>query len=255
MADKDVGLTVTDGDVGLKVVNLRKSYRKRLVIRDVSMELGRGEVVALLGPNGSGKTTCFYAIAGLVTPEGGNVMVDGRDVTALPMYRRAKLGIGYLPQEMSIFRGLNVEDNILSILEISEPDRTRRRERLEELLSEFSIEHLRRAPAMALSGGERRRAEIARCLAADPKYVLLDEPFAGVDPIAVGEIRHLVADLKNRGIGVLITDHNVHETLTIVDRAYLLFEGSILKSGSAEELSQDEQVRKVYLGQNFELRK
>ncbi|MBT8410879.1 MAG: ATP-binding cassette domain-containing protein, partial [Octadecabacter sp.] len=171
--------TVTEGDVGLKVINLRKSYRKRLVIRDVSLDLGRGEVVALLGPNGSGKTTCFYAIAGLITPEGGNVIVDGRDVTALPMYRRAKLGIGYLPQEMSVFRGLNVEDNILAILEIAEPDRTRRRERLEDLLSEFSIEHLRRAPAMALSGGERRRVEIARCLAADPKYVLLDEPFAG----------------------------------------------------------------------------
>lgn len=244
-------LTVTQGDVGLKIVNLRKSYRKRMVIRDVSMELGRGEVVALLGPNGSGKTTCFYAIAGLVTPEAGNVIVDGRDVTALPMYRRAKLGIGYLPQEMSIFRGLNVEDNILSILEIAEPDRTRRRERLEELLSEFSIEHLRRAPAMALSGGERRRVEIARCLAADPKYVLLDEPFAGVDPIAVGEIRHLTADLKNRGIGVLITDHNVQETLQIVDRAYILHDGKILMSGTTDEVVSDENVRRVYLGSAF----
>ena len=244
-------LTVTDGGVGLKVVNLRKSYRKRLVIRDVSLELGRGEVVALLGPNGSGKTTCFYSIAGLVTPEAGSVILDGRNVTTLPMYRRAKLGIGYLPQEMSIFRGLNVEDNILSILEISEPDRTRRRERLEELLSEFSIEYLRRAPAMALSGSERRRCEIARCLAADPKYVLLDEPFAGVDPIAVGEIRHLTADLKNRGIGVLITDHNVQETLQIVDRAYILHDGTILKSGTTEEVVNDENVRRVYLGNSF----
>jgi lipopolysaccharide export system ATP-binding protein len=244
-------LTVTDGDVGLRVVNLRKSYRKRLVIRDVSMELGRGEVVALLGPNGSGKTTCFYAIAGLVTPEGGQVMIDGRDVTALPMYRRARLGIGFLPQEMSIFRGLSVEDNILAILEISEPDHTSRRERLEELLGEFSIEHLRRAPALALSGGERRRAEIARCLAAGPKYVLLDEPFAGVDPIAVGEIRHLVADLKNRGIGVLITDHNVRETLEIVDRAYILHDGKVLMSGTTDEVVRDENVRRVYLGHGF----
>lgn len=245
------GFTVTDGDVGLKVVNLRKSYRKRMVIRDVSLELGRGEIVALLGPNGSGKTTCFYVIAGLVTPEAGNVIVDGRDVTSLPMYRRAKLGFGYLPQEMSIFRGLSVEDNILAILEIAERDRTRRRERLEELLSEFSIEHLRRAPAMALSGGERRRVEIARCLAADPKYVLLDEPFAGVDPIAVGEIRHLIADLKNRGIGVLITDHNVLETLQIVDRAYILHDGKILMSGTTDEVVQDETVRRVYLGNSF----
>ncbi|KPP89130.1 MAG: lipopolysaccharide export system ATPase component LptB [Rhodobacteraceae bacterium HLUCCA08] len=244
-------LTVTDGDVGLRVVNLRKSYRKRLVIRDVSLTLGRGEVVALLGPNGSGKTTCFYMIAGLVTPEAGHVIIDGRDVTPLPMYRRARMGIGYLPQEMSIFRGLSVEDNILAILEIAEPDRHRRRERLEELLSEFSIEHLRRAPAMALSGGERRRAEIARCLAADPKYVLLDEPFAGVDPIAVGEIRGLVADLKTRGIGVLITDHNVAETLQIVDRAYILHDGAVLMSGTTEEVVRDENVRRVYLGSNF----
>ncbi|MCF2906098.1 LPS export ABC transporter ATP-binding protein [Octadecabacter sp. CECT 8868] len=244
-------LTVTDGYVGLQVRHLRKSYGKRVVIRDVNMELGRGEVVALLGPNGSGKTTCFYSIAGLVTPEGGQVIVDGREVTTLPMYRRAKLGIGYLPQEMSIFRGLNVEDNILAILEISEPDRRRRRERLEELLSEFSIEHLRRAPALALSGGERRRAEIARCLAADPKYVLLDEPFAGVDPIAVAEIRALTADLKNRGIGVLITDHNVQETLQIVDRAYILHDGQILMSGTAEEVVKDENVRRVYLGDSF----
>jgi lipopolysaccharide export system ATP-binding protein len=250
MTDKPQ-LSVQDGDVGLHIVNLRKSYRKRPVIRDVSIDLGRGEVVALLGPNGSGKTTCFYSIAGLVTPEGGRVIIDGRDVTTLPMYRRAQLGIGYLPQEMSIFRGMNVEDNIMSILEIAESNRHRRRERLEELLSEFSIEHLRRASAMALSGGERRRVEIARCLAAGPKYVLLDEPFAGVDPIAVGEIRHLVADLKNRGIGVLITDHNVQETLQIVDRAYILHDGKVLMSGTTQEVIQDENVRRVYLGNNF----
>ena len=244
-------LTVKDGNVGLKVVNLRKSYRKKVVIRNVTLELGRGEVVALLGPNGSGKTTCFYSIAGLVTPEGGKVIVDGRDVTTLPMYRRAKLGIGYLPQEMSIFRGMTVEDNIMSILEIAVPEKRKRRERLEEFLSEFSIEHLRRASALALSGGERRRVEIARCLAAGPKYVLLDEPFAGVDPIAVGEIRHLVADLKNRGIGVLITDHNVQETLQIVDRAYILHDGKVLMSGTTAEVVADENVRRVYLGNSF----
>ncbi|MDC1398927.1 LPS export ABC transporter ATP-binding protein [Yoonia sp.] len=249
--EQPASLSVQDGDVGLKIINLRKSYRKRPVIRDVSIDLGRGEVVALLGPNGSGKTTCFYAIAGLVTPESGCVVIDGRDVTSLPMYRRAQLGIGYLPQEMSIFRGMSVEDNILSILEIAVPDRHRRRERLEELLSEFSIEHLRRASAMALSGGERRRVEIARCLAAGPKYVLLDEPFAGVDPIAVSEIRHLVADLKNRGIGVLITDHNVQETLQIVDRAYILHDGKVLMSGTTQEVIQDDNVRRVYLGNNF----
>lgn len=247
------GLTVTDGNAGLHVRGLRKSYKRRPVIRDVSMHLNRGEVVALLGPNGSGKTTCFYAIAGLITPEGGQVLIDGRDVTALPMYRRARLGIGYLPQEVSIFRGLSVEDNILAVLEITQPDRHKRRERLEELLSEFSITHLRRAPALALSGGERRRVEIARCLAADPKYLLLDEPFAGVDPIAVGEIRHLVSDLKGRGIGVLITDHNVRETLEIVDRAYILHDGHVLMSGTTDEIVRDETVRRVYLGQNFRM--
>jgi len=247
-------LTVSEGSVGLKVRGLRKSYKRRPVIRDVSLELGRGEAVALLGPNGSGKTTCFYAIAGLVTPEGGVVQIDGRDATLLPMYRRAKLGIGYLPQEMSIFRGLSVEDNIMAILEITVKERRKRRDRLETLLSEFSIEHLRRAPALALSGGERRRVEIARCLAADPKYLLLDEPFAGVDPIAVGEIRGLVADLKTRGIGVLITDHNVRETLEIVDRAYILHDGTVLMSGTADEVVQDENVRRVYLGQSFSIR-
>jgi lipopolysaccharide export system ATP-binding protein len=246
-------LTVSDGNVGLQTINLRKSYHKRPVIRDVSIDLGRGEVVALLGPNGSGKTTCFYAIAGLIPPEGGQVIIDGRDVTRLPMYRRAKLGIGYLPQEVSIFRGLNVENNILAILEIAEKDRHKRRERLEELLNDFSISHLRLAPALSLSGGERRRVEIARCLAANPNYLLLDEPFAGVDPIAVGEIRSLVADLKTRGIGVLITDHNVRETLEIVDRAYILHDGKVLMSGTTDEVIKDKNVRKVYLGQNFKI--
>lgn len=238
---------------GLRIQNLRKSYKKRVVIRDVTIELDRGEVVALLGPNGCGKTTTFYAIAGLIYPEGGQVMIDGRDATGLPMYRRARLGIGYLPQEMSIFRGMSVEDNIASVLEISQKDRHKRRERLEELLSDFSIEHLRRASALALSGGERRRVEIARCLAADPKYLLLDEPFAGVDPISVGDIRHLVSDLKKRGIGVLITDHNVRETLEIVDRAYILHDGKVLMSGTPEEVVQNENVRRVYLGDDFRI--
>ena len=244
---------VTEGAGGLRIEKLRKSYRKRVVIREVTMELNPAEVVALLGPNGSGKTTTFYAIAGLVFPEAGKVTVDGQDVTTLPMYRRARLGIGYLPQEMSIFRGLNVEDNISAILDITYSDRHKRRERLEELLSEFSIEHLRRAPALALSGGERRRVEIARCLAADPKYLLLDEPFAGVDPISVGDIRHLVADLKKRGIGVLITDHNVRETLEIVDRAYILHDGQVLMSGTPKDVVENENVRRVYLGDTFRI--
>lgn len=246
-------LSVTEGQSGLVVRHLRKSYKKRVVIRDVSLEVRRGEVVALLGPNGSGKTTSFYAIAGLVNPEGGQVLIDGQDVTYLPMYRRARMGIGYLPQEMSIFRGMSVEDNISAILDISQSDRHKQRERLEELLGEFSIEHLRRAPALALSGGERRRVEIARCLAADPKYLLLDEPFAGVDPISVGDIRHLVADLKKRGIGVLITDHNVRETLEIVDRAYILHDGKVLMSGSPDEVVRNENVRRVYLGDSFRI--
>lgn len=247
-------LSVENGDAGLRIVGLRKSYRKKPVIHEVNLELHRGEIVALLGPNGCGKTTTFYSIAGLVTPEAGQVLIDGRDVTLLPMYRRAKYGIGYLPQEMSIFRGMSVEDNILSILEISTPIRHKRRERLEELLNDFSISHLRRAPALALSGGERRRVEIARLLASNPKYLLLDEPFAGVDPIAVGEIRSLVHDLKDRGIGVLITDHNVRETLEIVDRAYILHDGHVLMSGTADEVIQDENVRRVYLGQNFSIK-
>jgi lipopolysaccharide export system ATP-binding protein len=247
MADK------ADKTKGLYVRSLRKSYRNRLVIRDVSVSLDRGEVVALLGPNGSGKTTCFYCIAGLVTPDAGQVMIDGRDATRLPMFRRARLGIGYLPQEMSIFRGLTVEQNIMAVLEVAVPDLRHRRDRLEELLADFSITHLRHASAMALSGGERRRAEIARCLASDPSFLLLDEPFAGVDPIAVGEIRTLVHALKSRGIGVLITDHNVRETLGIVDRAYILHDGHVLMSGTTEQIVADPKVREVYLGDNFRM--
>ena len=240
-------------EIGLKIHGLRKSYRKRVVIRDVSMSLQRGEVVGLLGPNGSGKTTTFYAVAGLVSADGGKVSIDGDDITALPMYRRARMGIGYLPQEMSIFRGLNVEQNIGAILDIAIGDRHKRRERLEELLAEFSIEHLRRTPAIALSGGERRRVEIARCLAANPKYLLLDEPFAGVDPIAVGEIRQLVTDLKSRGIGVLITDHNVRETLGIIDRAIIMHDGEVLAEGDAQAIVENEAVRAHYLGEDFAL--
>ena len=253
MTRADLTLAHSSDETGLRVEHLRKSYNKKPVIRDVSLSLDRGEVVALLGPNGSGKTTTFYAIAGLIQPEGGHIRIDGREVTSLPMYRRARLGIGYLPQEMSIFRGMSAEDNIMAILEIAEPSRARRRERLEQLLSEFSIEHLRRAPALALSGGERRRVEIARCLAANPRYLLLDEPFAGVDPISVGDIRHLVADLKKRGIGVLITDHNVRETLEIVDRAYILHDGTMLMSGSPDEVVENANVRRVYLGDSFRI--
>ncbi len=245
-------LSVTDGGAGLEVAHLGKSYGRRPVLRDISMTLKRGEVVALLGPNGAGKTTCFYSIAGLVLPDSGNVTIDGADVTHLPMYRRAKLGIGYLPQEASIFRGLSVENNIRAVLELSIKDRQKRQHMLDELLAEFSITHLRRASAMALSGGERRRVEIARCLAGQPKYVLLDEPFAGVDPIAVGDIRDLVAHLKDKGIGVLITDHNVRETLDIVDRAYILHDGVVLKSGTPAEVVQDSNVRRVYLGETFQ---
>ncbi|MFN3144985.1 MAG: LPS export ABC transporter ATP-binding protein [Paracoccaceae bacterium] len=244
-------LQSVEASSGLRVEGLEKAYRKKVVIRGVSMSLDRGEVVALLGPNGSGKTTTFYAIAGLITPERGAVRIDGRDVTYMPMYRRARLGIGYLPQEMSIFRGLTVEENIRAVLEIAVRDKAERARRLEQLLTEFSIGRLRKSSALSLSGGERRRVEIARCLAANPKYLLLDEPFAGVDPIAVGDIRALVADLKNRGIGVLITDHNVRETLEIVDRAYILHDGKVLMSGSADEVVADENVRRVYLGESF----
>ncbi len=244
-------LTVTDGTSGLTISHIGKSYGRRPVLRDISMTLHRGEVVALLGPNGAGKTTCFYAVAGLVLPDSGSVLIDGVDATLLPMYRRAKLGIGYLPQEASIFRGMSVEDNIRAVLELSIKDREQRNHMLDELLAEFSITHLRRAAAVSLSGGERRRVEIARCLAGQPHYVLLDEPFAGVDPIAVGEIRDLVSQLKNRGIGVLITDHNVRETLDIVDRAYILHDGKVLKSGTPAEVVEDVNVRRVYLGEQF----
>ncbi|MGF1447607.1 MAG: LPS export ABC transporter ATP-binding protein [Pikeienuella sp.] len=236
---------------GLVVEGLGKAYRRRPVVRNVSLELTRGEAVGLLGPNGAGKTTCFYMIIGLVSCDTGTIHLDGIEVSGLPMYRRARLGLGYLPQEASIFRGLTVEDNIRAVLEVDEPDRRLRARRLEELLGEFSITHLRRAPASSLSGGERRRVEIARCLATNPAYVLLDEPFAGIDPIAVGDIRDLVSHLKERDIGVLITDHNVRETLEIIDRAYILHEGSVLMSGTPQAVVRDDNVRRVYLGEGF----
>ena len=234
-------------------MHLGKQFKKRPVLRDVSISVQRGEAVGLLGPNGAGKTTCFYIITGLIAADTGRVVLDGHDVTQLPMYRRARLGIGYLPQEASIFRGLTVEQNIRVVLEVAEPSRVAREAKLEELLSEFSIEHLRSAPAIALSGGERRRCEIARALASDPNYILLDEPLAGIDPIAVADIRNLVSHLKDRGIGVLITDHNVRETLDIVDRAYILHEGSVLREGSPSEIVSDPDVRRVYLGERFSL--
>lgn len=246
-------LELKNGFSGLNVVGLGKSFKKRPIIRNINLDLYQGEAIALLGPNGSGKTTCFYSIAGLVSSDLGSVIIDGRDATHLPMYRRARLGIGYLPQEMSIFRGMTVEDNILAVLEITIKDRRNRMEKLEELLSEFSIGHLRRATALSLSGGERRRTEIARCLATNPKYLLLDEPFAGVDPIAIDDIRNLVGNLKTRGIGVLITDHNVRDTLKLVDRAYILHDGQMLMSGTTEEIVNDENVRRVYLGSNFKI--
>lgn len=247
------GGVVTPLHPGLSVSGLAKSFKRRRVLHDVEMSLERGEVVALLGPNGAGKTTCFYSIAGLIAPDSGSVMIDGRDVTYLPMYRRARMGLGYLPQEASIFRGMSVEQNIRSVVELWETDATRRRERTQQLMDEFSVGHLHNSPAVALSGGERRRVEIARCLASNPSYVLLDEPFAGVDPIAVGDIRTLVAQLKNRDIGVLITDHNVRETLEIVDRTYILYGGEVLMAGTPEEVVQSAEVRRVYLGEEFKI--
>lgn len=234
---------------------IKKTYKGRNVVKGVSIEVNQGEIVGLLGPNGAGKTTSFYMIVGLVKPDSGQVFLDELEITNLPMYKRAQLGIGYLPQEISVFRKLSVEDNIMAILEMTDLSKDQRNERLEQLLTEFSLHHVRKNLGNRLSGGEKRRTEIARALATDPKFVLLDEPFAGVDPIAVEDIQSIVAELRNRNIGILITDHNVQETLSITDRAYLLFEGSILKSGTAEDLAEDEQVRKVYLGQNFELRK
>ena len=237
----------------LSVSNIGKSYAKRPVVRDVSITLKRGEAVGLLGPNGAGKTTCFYMISGLVTPDYGTIQLGDYDITKLPMYRRARLGVGYLPQESSIFKGMNVEQNILSILEVSEEDGERRHLMLEILLAEFSITHLRYAPAIALSGGERRRVEIARSLAAKPSFMLLDEPLAGIDPISVSDIRNVVSHLKDRGIGVLITDHNVRETLEIVDRAYIIHDGMVLMEGTPAEIVANEDVRRVYLGENFNL--
>jgi lipopolysaccharide export system ATP-binding protein len=238
---------------GLAVVSIAKSYDKRVVLTDVSVSVGRGEVVGLLGPNGAGKTTCFYSVMGLVKPDSGRIMLDGEDITRLPMYRRAILGLGYLPQETSIFRGLTVEQNILAVLELAEPDKAARTARLDQLLGEFGLTRLRTSPAMALSGGERRRAEIARALAADPTIILLDEPFAGIDPISISDIRDLVIQLKQRGIGVLITDHNVRETLDIVDRGYIIYDGRVLFAGSPDDLVRDENVRRLYLGESFEL--
>ncbi len=238
---------------GLEVVSIAKSYDKRAVLSDISLSVGKGEVLGLLGPNGAGKTTCFYSIMGLVRPDTGRILLDGVDITKLPMYRRAILGLGYLPQETSIFRGMTVEQNIACVLELMEPDEDFRAQELERLLDEFGLARLRNSPAMALSGGERRRCEIARALAARPSIMLLDEPFAGIDPLSIADIRNLVTDLKDRGIGVLITDHNVRETLDIVDRACIIYGGQVLFAGSPEALVADKNVRRLYLGEGFTL--
>lgn len=239
----------------LRAEHLIKKYKSRKVVNDISVSVNQGEIVGLLGPNGAGKTTSFYMIVGLIKPNSGNIFLDKEDITSLAMYRRAKKGIGYLAQEASVFRKLSVEDNILAVLEMTKLSKAEQREKMESLLEEFSLTHVRKNLGMVLSGGERRRTEIARALAVDPKFVLLDEPFAGVDPIAVEEIQSIVAQLKEKNIGILITDHNVDETLSITDRAYLMFEGNLLKAGTPEELAADEQVRRVYLGKNFELRR
>jgi len=246
-------LTVIEGQGGLVATGLGKRFKKRPVVRNVSLSLKRGEAVGLLGPNGAGKTTTFYMIVGLIAPDSGHISLDGAEISGLPMYRRARLGIGYLPQEASVFRGLNVEQNIMAALDVVEPDRDRREGILTALLAEFGISHLRRTPALALSGGERRRVEIARALATAPNYILLDEPLAGIDPIAVGEIRDLVSHLKHRGLGVLITDHNVRETLEIIDRAYILHDGQVLMEGIPDEVVAHQDVRRVYLGEKFSL--
>jgi lipopolysaccharide export system ATP-binding protein len=238
---------------GLIARNLGKQFKKRPVVRNISLTLRRGEAVGLLGPNGAGKTTTFYMIVGLIRPDTGSILLDGADISALPMYRRARLGIGYLPQEASVFRGLTVEQNIMAALEVVEADRSRRAAMLDELLAEFGILHLRRTPALALSGGERRRVEIARALATGPSYILLDEPLAGIDPIAVGEIRDMVSHLKDRGLGVVITDHNVRETLEVIDRAYILHDGQVLMEGKPDEVVAHQDVRRVYLGDRFSL--
>jgi len=235
----------------LKIEHLSKAYGKRVVLRDISMEARQGESVGLLGPNGAGKTTAFYCITGQIRATRGQIFLNSQDITHLPFYQRARLHIGYLPQENSVFRGLNVEQNIMAILEVVEPDKKKRKQKLDALLEEFAISHLRHSPATSLSGGERRRVEIARALATDPKFILLDEPFAGIDPIAVNEIRSLVSQLKNRGLGVIITDHNVRETLGITDRSYVLHDGMILKHGTSDEIIRDEMVKKVYLGESF----
>ena len=247
------GFRVVTSRGGLIARGVGKTYKKRPVVRNVSLTLRRGEAVGLLGPNGAGKTTTFYMIIGLIRPDTGSIALDGTDITTLPMYRRARLGIGYLPQEASVFRGLNVEQNVMAALEVVEPDPDARDMMLDELLAEFGIGHLRRTPALALSGGERRRVEIARALATQPSYILLDEPLAGIDPIAVGEIRDLVSHLKDRGIGVLITDHNVRETLEIIDRAYILHDGQVLMEGRPDEVVAHQDVRRVYLGERFSL--
>ena len=239
----------------LRTEHIVKAYKGRKVVNDVSIEVKQGEIVGLLGPNGAGKTTSFYITVGLIKPDAGKVFLNDEEITKIPMYKRAQMGIGYLPQEPSIFRKMTVEDNILAVLEMTSLSKKEQKDRLENLISEFRLEHVRKSNGDVLSGGERRRTEIARCLATSPAFILLDEPFAGIDPIAVEDIQKIVVQLKDKNIGVLITDHNVQETLSIIERAYLLFEGSVLKSGTAEELSQDETVRIVYLGQNFELRK
>lgn len=238
---------------GLSVLHLSKAYKKRPVLRDVSLNIKRGEAVALLGPNGAGKTTCFHIITGLIGSDGGAITLDGQDLTELPMYRRSRMGVGYLPQEASIFRGLSVEDNLRAVIELQDMSKEDQDLMLEDLLAEFSVEHLRRTPSLALSGGERRRVEIARALAARPDFMLLDEPLAGVDPIAVNDIRNLIAQLKDRGLGVLITDHNVRDCLGIVDRAYILHDGKVLMEGAPEEIVDNDDVRRVYLGEKFSL--